>query len=89
MDKERILALAGAEEGGPSSSPREHIFQPDPDAKPLFPAAYRGGRRIGVCTGCTINTSMSQLSLTLSLRASQCDASDDIDETYLTDQCLP
>ena len=24
-------------------SPRERVFQADPDAKPLFPAAYRGG----------------------------------------------
>ena len=29
--------------GGASSSGREHVFQPDPDAKPLFPSSYKGG----------------------------------------------
>ena len=34
---------AGSEDAEAPLSPRGHVFHADPNAKPLFPAAYRGG----------------------------------------------
>lgn len=53
-----VRALAGTEEAEPTLSPaREHVFQADPNAKPLFPAAYRGGGDPDLClSGCVLTS---------------------------------
>ena len=66
--------------GGASSSGREHVFQPDPDAKPLFPSSYKGGKIASLPHLCALGAACS---LTFRLSGQPCQSTGSLSSVFL------